>query len=230
LRWTWTWRKRREWQTGERAERAGGCGDENEHTRDEVREMATDIMATSATKAANPLNSFGWRSECGTWTEEKVDIFLSMINVAKLTDKKFDYDEGGSETETNLGRISRTLNAKLMDIAGERAKRASLDDSSDESREMATDIMAAYATKLTLFHSILLTRLTRFALASFKNAPRLARRSDYKSAEQPADVRGDDGQQDSYVVGIGGERAKRASLEGDEHTRAMITAKWLQTL
>ena len=141
MRWTWTWRKRREWQTGERAERAGGCGDENEHTRDEVREMATDIMATSATKAANPLNSFGWRSECGTWTEEKVDIFLSMINVAKLTDKKFDYDEGGSETETNLGRISRTLNAKLMDIAGEQAKRASLDDSSDESREMATDII-----------------------------------------------------------------------------------------
>ena len=34
--------------------------------------------------------------------------------------------------------------------------------------EMATDIMATSTTKLTLFHSILLTRFTRFALASLK--------------------------------------------------------------
>ena len=52
---------------------------------------------------------------------------------------------------------------------GERAKRASLDEDEntrDESREMAIDIMATSTTKLT--HSILLTRFTRFALVSSK--------------------------------------------------------------
>ena len=56
--------------------------------------------------------------------------------------------------------------------AGERAKRASFEEDEhtrEESREMATDIiMATSTTKLTLFHSILLTRFTRFALASLK--------------------------------------------------------------
>jgi len=51
------------------------------------------------------------------------------------------------------------------------AKRASLDEDEntrDESREIVTDIMATSTTKLTLFHSFLSTRLTRFALTSLK--------------------------------------------------------------
>ena len=50
--------------------------------------------------------------------------------------------------------------------AGERAKRASLDENEhtrDVSREMATDIMATSTTKLTLFHPIRLARLLRSA-------------------------------------------------------------------
>jgi len=52
-----------------------------------------------------------------------------------------------------------------------RSDRASLDEDEytrDESREMTTDIMATSTTKLTLFHSKLLTRFNRFALASLK--------------------------------------------------------------
>ena len=48
-------------------------------------------------------------------------------------------------------------------------ERASLEEdehTSDESREMATDIMATSTTKLA--HSIILTRFIRFALASLK--------------------------------------------------------------
>ena len=48
-------------------------------------------------------------------------------------------------------------------------ERASLEEdehTSDESREMATDIMATSTTKLA--HSIILTRFARFALASLK--------------------------------------------------------------
>jgi hypothetical protein len=41
----------------------------------------------------------------------------------------------------------------------------SSDEVRDESREMATDIMATSTTELTLFHSIRLARFTRFALA-----------------------------------------------------------------
>ena len=57
---------------------------------------------------------------------------------------------------------------------GERAKRASFEEDEhtrDESREMASQhhyIMATSTTELTLFHSIILTRFTRFALASLK--------------------------------------------------------------
>ena len=60
-------------------------------------------------------------------------------------------------------------------MRGERAKRASLDEDEhtrDESREMATDIMATSTTKLT--HPIRLTRLVRSCF--IKNAPRFARR------------------------------------------------------
>ena len=61
----------------------------------------------------------------------------------------------------------------LLQEGGERAKRASLDEDEhtrDESHEMATEIMATSTstTELTLFHSILLTPFTRFALASLK--------------------------------------------------------------
>ncbi len=54
-------------------------------------------------------------------------------------------------------------------MRGERAKRASLDEDEhtrDESREMATDIMATSTTKLT--HPIRLARLVRFARPSLK--------------------------------------------------------------
>ena len=50
-------------------------------------------------------------------------------------------------------------------MRGERAKRASLDEDEhtrDESREMATDIMATSTTELT--HSIHFARLVRFVL------------------------------------------------------------------
>jgi len=66
-------------------------------------------------------------------------------------------------------------------IAGERAKRASFEEDEntpDESREIATDIMAASTTKLT--HPInsfgSLARFARFSLI-IKNVPRFARRS-----------------------------------------------------
>ena len=66
-----------------------------------------------------------------------------------------------TDTPTKLATVKK----------GERAKRASLEEDEhtrDEVREMATGIKATSNTKLTLFHLILLTRLTRFALASLK--------------------------------------------------------------
>ena len=52
----------------------------------------------------------------------------------------------------------------------ERGERALDEDENtrDESREMAADIMATSTTKLTLFHSIRLARLARFARAPLK--------------------------------------------------------------
>jgi len=56
----------------------------------------------------------------------------------------------------------------------------------DESREMATDIMATSTTKLTLFLSILLARFTRFALTSLKCASlRSAQRRDMLIGNSP---------------------------------------------
>ena len=57
----------------------------------------------------------------------------------------------------------------LDDEVSERSERACLLEdlnTRDGSCEMAADIMATSTTKLTLFHSILLTRFARFALAS----------------------------------------------------------------
>ena len=52
------------------------------------------------------------------------------------------------------------------DFEVERAKRASLDEDENtrEVREMAADIVATFTTKLTLFHSIILTRSTLLLL------------------------------------------------------------------
>jgi len=57
-------------------------------------------------------------------------------------------------------------------VRGERAKRASFEEDEntrDESREMATDIMATSTTELTLFHSIRFKR--SFCSCFNKNAP-----------------------------------------------------------
>ena len=71
---------------GERAKRASLL--EDEHTRDEVREMATDIMATSTTKLTHPfrvVRSF------------RPSFFKNAYNLASLGDR-------GDPARGNYGR------------------------------------------------------------------------------------------------------------------------------
>jgi len=79
---------------------------------------------------------------------------------------------GATSTRTHWSRNSSTCQKCGGSLKGERAKRAILDEenSSDGSREIAS--AATSTTKLTLFHSILFTRLIRFALASLKRRSR----------------------------------------------------------
>jgi len=93
---------------------------------------------------------------------------ILTLRRARLCDSR--EDELGSGGSTHSSKTTQTRPTKRSRRKGERAKRASLledEHTSDESREMATDEMATSTTKLTLFHSILMTRSPRPCLINY---------------------------------------------------------------
>ena len=95
----------------------------------------------------------------------------STLLKAELESKRIDISELLGYVEKLSADNSNCLRKMEGFQVSELEKRPSLDEDEstrDESREMATDTMATSTTKLTLFHSILLARLTHFSLASLK--------------------------------------------------------------
>ena len=82
-----------------------------------------------------------------------------------LTKVRVEYQDMTKRIVKNTYEARDLVNMQKVSERSERALRKT-EYTRDESREMATDIIATSTTKLT--HSILLTRFTRFALASLK--------------------------------------------------------------